>query len=87
MDYFGPVVNRAARIGSAAKGGQILLSDSVMEEIGPFMGALGHPQAQDLGFFKLKGLDADQHIFQLLPQELKERTFDTETPMRRYYSP
>lgn len=31
MDYFGPVVNKAARVGGFPKGGQVVLSDSAYE--------------------------------------------------------
>jgi len=33
MDYFGPMVNRAARICSAAQGGQIFISSEVIREV------------------------------------------------------
>jgi class 3 adenylate cyclase len=80
MDYYGPMVNRSSRIETIARGGQIVLSDSVMKEVEHLMNAFGSPKVQDLGFFKLKGLDAEQHLFQLLPQELAERTFEMSTP-------
>ncbi|KAJ3160321.1 cysteinyl-tRNA synthetase [Geranomyces michiganensis] len=33
MDYYGPMVNRAARVASAAQGGQILISSDCMKEL------------------------------------------------------
>jgi len=80
MDYFGPMVNRSARIESVAKGGQVVLSDTVLAEIENYFEALGTPEIKDLGFFKLKGLDSDQRIYQLLPDPLKERIFEMEAP-------
>jgi predicted ATPase/class 3 adenylate cyclase len=57
-DYFGPAVNRTARIMSAGHGGQILTSDVVPSLI---------PQLDvvDLGRHRLKDLVAPEHIWQV----------------------
>ncbi|KAJ2711235.1 cysteinyl-tRNA synthetase, partial [Coemansia spiralis] len=38
MDYFGPMVNRAARISGAADGGQVYVSQDVMDEVLAILG-------------------------------------------------
>ena len=70
-DYFGPPVNRVARLLSAGHGGQILLSRSAYElsrDTIPVGVSL-----LDLGEHRLKDLIRPEHIFQLadadLPQE------------------
>ena len=60
-DYFGPVLNRAARIMSAGHGGQILLSSVT---------ALALPQSDgmslhDLGTHHLKDLADPEHVFEV----------------------
>ena len=71
-NYVGLEVHRAARIGAAANGGQILVSRSAAN-------LLGTPspdgwQLADLGSFALKGLDRAEELLQLgapgLPAEL-----------------
>jgi predicted ATPase/class 3 adenylate cyclase len=63
-DYFGPTVNRAARIMAVGHGGQILLSAAtaalVMDQL-PDGTTL-----RDLGEHRLKDLGRPEHIFQLL---------------------
>jgi predicted ATPase/class 3 adenylate cyclase/Tfp pilus assembly protein PilF len=67
-DYFGPPVNRVARLMSAAHGGQVLLSlptqelvrDQLPREVG----------LSDLGEVRLKDLFRPERIFQLLAPEL-----------------
>ena len=70
-DFFGPAVNRTARIMAAGHGGQILLSGSTAALVG---GQL--PDAvtlRDLGEHRLKDLGRPQRVFQLahpaLPSE------------------
>jgi predicted ATPase/class 3 adenylate cyclase len=62
-DYFGPVVNRVARLEAAAHGGQILLSAATAELIQDALpdGAI----LQDLGHHRLKDLARPEHIYQL----------------------
>jgi class 3 adenylate cyclase len=63
-DYYGPALNRAARLRSLAHGGQILLSrataDLVVDEL-PVGVTL-----TDVGGHRLKGLSRPEHVFALL---------------------
>jgi class 3 adenylate cyclase len=62
-DYYGPAVNRAARLMSAGYGGQVLVSAvsaALAHEGIPTGGAL-----LDLGEHRLKDLVAPEHIYQL----------------------
>lgn len=68
-DYFGPVVNRTARIMAAGHGGQILLS-AVAAGL-----AQGHlpPGAalRDLATHRLKDLTAPEHLYQLIHEDIE----------------
>jgi predicted ATPase/class 3 adenylate cyclase len=67
-DYFGPTLNRAARIMSAGHGGQVLLSAAaaalVVDEL-PNGSTL-----RDLGEHQLKGLGRAERVFQLIHPDL-----------------
>jgi predicted ATPase/class 3 adenylate cyclase len=70
-DFFGPAVNRTARIMSAGHGGQVLLSEAtagLVEGLLPDSATL-----RDLGEHRLKDLGRPQHLFQVahpgLPSE------------------
>jgi len=67
MDYFGPTVNRAARVASAGHGGQVLASHAVQIVTG---GAW-----TDLGVHRLKGLTEPERLWQLAPPGLEGRSF------------
>ncbi len=73
-DYFGPVVNRAARISSAGHGGQTLISAATMEVI---QGALGEDvHFEDLGTHRLRGLeDQPENIHAVLHARVPAREF------------
>ena len=70
-NYVGLEVHRAARIGAAANGGQILVSRTSAKLLGH--AALDGWQLADLGAFALKGLDRAEELLQLnapgLPEE------------------
>jgi len=62
-DYFGPVVNRAARLEAAAHGGQVLVSGATAELLA---GTLPDGAAlRDLGPHRLKDLGRPEQVFQL----------------------
>jgi predicted ATPase/class 3 adenylate cyclase/Tfp pilus assembly protein PilF len=61
-DYFGPVLNRTSRIMGVGHGGQILLSELVMERVRAQL-----PQGMsllDLGHHRLRDLQTPEHLFQ-----------------------
>ena len=76
MDYFGPTVNRTARLAAAAHGGQVLLTAEVAEEIQPLLADLGGPVLEALGSYEMKGFEEPIQLFQLLPFSLVTRRFD-----------
>jgi predicted ATPase/class 3 adenylate cyclase len=67
-DYFGPTLNRAARLLSAGHGGQVLLSLSTQELVRDQL-PLG-AGLRDLGVRRLKDVLGPEHIFQLTVPEL-----------------
>src|SRR5215213_4281622 len=81
-DYFGPPVNRVARLLSAGHGGQIILSSSTQELVRDHLPPETH--LRDLGERRLKDLSRPERIFQLtapdLPSEFPPlKTLETHT--------
>ena len=62
-DYFGPAVNRAARIEAAGHGGQVLVSDATATVLRGSTSTTWH--LTDLGSHPLKGLSRPERIHQL----------------------
>ncbi len=61
-DYFGPPLNRAARLLAVGHGGQVLLSAAAQELLADQLPA--HVALRDLGIHRLKDLSRPEHIYQ-----------------------
>ena len=68
-DFYGPAVNRAARISNAAHGGQVLLSGALVEQVRTALptGA----GLRELGLVRLKDLASPERLFQLTHPSLR----------------
>lgn len=67
-DFYGPTVNRCARLRDVGHGGQVLLSGGTAELVED---ALRAPSClRDLGVHRLKDLSGEEHIFQLSHPDL-----------------
>ena len=69
-DLFGSPVNRASRIMSAAHGGQVLLSQAVVDHVGKRLPPL--VSLCDLGGVRLRDLAKSEHVYQLVHPSLRE---------------
>jgi class 3 adenylate cyclase len=67
-DYFGPPLNRVARLMSAAHGGQVLLSLATQELVRDQLPA--ETTLRELGEYRLKDLFRPERVYQLLAPEL-----------------
>jgi predicted ATPase/class 3 adenylate cyclase len=68
-DYFGPAVNRAARIMGAAHGGQVLLSQAVAARVAD--GLPPEASLRDLGSVRLRDLSSPERVYQLVHPRLR----------------
>ena len=69
-DYFGSAVNRGARIMGAAHGGQVILSQAVVDGIA---GRLPESiDLRDLGSVRLRDLSRPEHVYQALHPKLRQ---------------
>jgi predicted ATPase/class 3 adenylate cyclase len=68
-DFYGPAVNRAARIMSVAHGGQTLLSQAIVDSVGDRLppGAT----VRDLGHVRLRDLTSPERVYQLAHAALR----------------
>mmetsp|Transcript_30938 Transcript_30938/g.49762 ORF Transcript_30938/g.49762 Transcript_30938/m.49762 type:complete len:843 (-) Transcript_30938:1-2529(-) len=82
MDYYGPSVNKSARVAHSANGGQVLVTSDVLEDIKKaqqldakiFPEGGGSFALRDLGWHGLKGIKRPTHIFEVLPRSLAARS-------------
>jgi len=69
--YIGLDVHRAARIAAAAHGGQVVLSEATRLLVGSRLPA--DVSVRDLGYHRLKDIEAPERIYQLVAPGLRER--------------
>jgi predicted ATPase/class 3 adenylate cyclase len=67
-DYFGPTLNRTARVMSAGHGGQVLLTAAAAELVADQLP--GGATLRDLGEHRLKDLGRPERVFQLVHPDL-----------------
>ncbi len=67
-DYFGPTLNRAARLVAIGHGGQILLSQTVYDLVRDVLPP--NMTLRDLGAHRLKDLQRPEHVFEVVPAGL-----------------
>ncbi|HET8739757.1 MAG TPA: adenylate/guanylate cyclase domain-containing protein [Acidimicrobiia bacterium] len=66
-DFFGPAMNRAARIMAAGHGGQVLVSGTAADSA-PLPAGVS---LRDLGMHRLKDLTEPEHLFQVMHEGLR----------------
>jgi formylglycine-generating enzyme required for sulfatase activity/class 3 adenylate cyclase len=71
-DYFGPALNRTARLLSAGHGGQVLLSLAAQQVVRDYLPP--GVRLRDWGEHRLKDLRHSEHLFQLLAPDLPDVT-------------
>jgi predicted ATPase/class 3 adenylate cyclase/Tfp pilus assembly protein PilF len=69
-DYFGSTLNRAARIMAAAHGGQVLLSQAVVDCVRGLLPVA--VSLRDLGNVRLKDLATPEHVYQVVHLRLRQ---------------
>lgn len=72
-DYYGPAVNAASRIEALAFGGQTLISSETHDQLSQHVKDVSTIQV--VGCLPLKGIEDDVFVYQILPKDLKGRTF------------
>lgn len=77
MDYTGPPVNFAARVGSAASGGQIFVTPQVINQYAqlsqPIKDDIGDIVIYECGMMKFKGFEKPEKLFAIYPASLAPR--------------
>lgn len=71
-DYFGPAVNKAARVASAGHGGQTLLTQAAWHAAGVRDESL---PVTSLGEVRLRGIEEPERLFQVTPRDLAPAQF------------
>ncbi len=82
-DFYGPPVNRAARLCSLAHGGQVLISSATQTELAA--AASAGLQVRQLGEYRLRGVATPERVSQLvfvgLPADFPDLRLDADTAL------
>eukprot|EP01065_Artemidia_motanka_P044610 TRINITY_DN6379_c1_g1_i3.p1 TRINITY_DN6379_c1_g1~~TRINITY_DN6379_c1_g1_i3.p1 ORF type:complete len:1578 (+),score=503.47 TRINITY_DN6379_c1_g1_i3:316-5049(+) len=73
MDYFGPVVNKSARVEAQALGGMVAATREVADAVLPHLETLGCPVITPHDTVILKGIAEPVEILRILPRQLSGR--------------
>ncbi|HYO51394.1 ATP-binding protein [Archangium sp.] len=76
VDYFGRMVNVAARVASAGHGGQVLLSGAAWAHVEDEPESLGQAVVRSLGEYHLKGIEEAITLVEVQPASLADRRFE-----------
>eukprot|EP00127_Corallochytrium_limacisporum_P007274 Clim_evm15s246 gene=Clim_evmTU15s246 len=74
MDYFGPCVNKSARVQGVARGGQIFISKETKEELDAEN--LQEAQFIEAGEYDLKGIDGKTFVYEMKHDIIRDRVFE-----------
>eukprot|EP00727_Mastigamoeba_balamuthi_P002678 m51a1_g12407 putative serine threonine kinase (997) ;mRNA; r:699751-704568 len=78
IDFIGPCVNKASRVASTAKGGQIVLSSSAAEEVQQDLEILlSLGQLREMGTMQLKGIAQPEDLYDFAIAGLERQFNDT----------
>jgi len=77
MEYYGPIMNHAARVAVAAHGGQVLLHESTWMELRSDGADLAEDEVlyRNMGRHTLKGISRNVYIIQAISARLGSRAF------------
>ncbi len=77
MDYTGPMVNFAARVGSAPAGGQVFVTPQVIQQYAHLSqngkDDIGSVLVYDMGMMRFKGVEKPERLFAVYPEALAGR--------------
>eukprot|EP00756_Hemistasia_phaeocysticola_P039772 Hpha_TRINITY_DN16830_c5_g1::TRINITY_DN16830_c5_g1_i1::g.153725::m.153725 len=73
MDYFGPMVNKSARVEAQALGGMVAATREVVDSVSQHREILAHPVVEMHDTVMLKGISEPVQIFRIVPRQLSGR--------------
>ncbi|PRP83198.1 hypothetical protein PROFUN_09362 [Planoprotostelium fungivorum] len=75
MDYFGRMVNKAARLSAIATGGQVIVSGACWDQVKHSAALQEMMISKPLGKYKLRDIAGDTHVIQVTHKRFEKREF------------